>query len=367
MRTTSVVARKLSHRVLSVLLALLSLNLFVSTPAPAAAIEKDALQDLWIDLSLGPPLVDLFNARAQAQDIARVEHISQLELLEDVTAGKKLVVFKSAQDAIRLLPHIHDELDIVGYNLEHGPTNPQPEQEDPVGSIEALKEVVDLYDLELALGPDRRFAESHGVQMAPYADYFILQVQKVQTEPETVYDFVVPLVKRVRKANPDIQVSVQIRTEGDVEDLLDLLEPLEDDLDGISILTSVDTVDVAEELVGELRDVVITPTPVPTSTEISIAAAPEDGTPAATAALPPLAERSAGTNSTGSVAALEPTTAAVVRAAEEAAAADRAQEPLSAPESQKRSGSTWLIAFIALTVGFAAGAGYYSHRTSGDR
>ena len=45
--------------------------------------------------------------------------------------SQKLVVFKSAEDAIRLLPHIHEEIDIVGYNLEHGPANPQNEQEEP--------------------------------------------------------------------------------------------------------------------------------------------------------------------------------------------------------------------------------------------
>ena len=78
----------------------------------------------WIDLSMGAPLVDLYNERALPQNIARVEHISQLDLLEGITVGKKLVVFKSAADAIRLLPHIHEQIDIVGYNLEHGPANP---------------------------------------------------------------------------------------------------------------------------------------------------------------------------------------------------------------------------------------------------
>lgn len=95
----------------------------------ASAKEQNELDDLWIDLSIGTPLIEIFNERALANDIARVEHISQLELLSDINSGKKLVVFKSAEDAIRLLPHMHDEIDIVGYNLEHGPANPLDEQE----------------------------------------------------------------------------------------------------------------------------------------------------------------------------------------------------------------------------------------------
>ena len=117
-------------------LALSTITLFA--PGTVAADDNEDLSELWIDLSLGPPLMELYNARAQAQDIARVEHISQLDLLKEVEVGKKLVVFKSAEDAIRLLPHIHDEIDIVGYNLEHGPTNPLNEQEDPVKYIQRV-------------------------------------------------------------------------------------------------------------------------------------------------------------------------------------------------------------------------------------
>lgn len=220
---------------------------------PAQAQEGNGVEELWIDLSLGRPLVDLFNTTAREDDIARVEHISQIDLLDDVTTGQKLVVFKSAADAERLLPHIHDRLDIIGYNLEHGPANPFDEQADPVGSIMGLRRVADEYGLRIALGPDHNFALSHAEAMAPYADILVLQIQRVQTEPATVYDFVLPLISKVRRANPDIEISVQIRTEGEVDDLIALIEPLQDQLDGLSILTSVDTVLVAEELVEKLR------------------------------------------------------------------------------------------------------------------
>jgi hypothetical protein len=329
-------------------------------PGTLFAGEKEDLSELWIDLSLGPPLVRLFNERAQAKDVARVEHISQLDLLKDVNAGKKLVVFKSAEDAIRLLPHIHDDIDIIGYNLEHGPTNPIHEQENPVEYIQRLREVADEYDLEVALGPDHNFALSHAVVMAPYADYLILQIQKVQTEPDTVYDFVLPVLKGVRVANPDIQTSVQIRTEGEVDELLAMLEPLQDEIDGISILTSTDTIEITEELMGELRAIPVQPTrvveeelPVEVEAaadgEINTSDNPLKATTVATTVDDQVREQTTNDSTNEIVSEINE---------------DSINETLSAPETNQRTGSTWLFVAIALIVGFALGAGYVSYRAS---
>lgn len=225
------------------------------------------LAGLWIDMSMGPQVVDLYNLVATDQDIARADHVSMIDLLDKVKVGRKLVVFKNAADAELLVPRLADKMDIIGYNLEHGPTNHEEEQADPVGSVQRVRRLADQYGLQVALGPDRAFALSHGAAMAPYVDMFVLQVQRAQTEPETVREFVVPLVHDLLRANPNLEVSVQIRTEGDVKALADLLAMLKPELDGVSILTSPETVPVAEALVAELRaPVTELPTPLPQST-----------------------------------------------------------------------------------------------------
>jgi hypothetical protein len=329
----------------------------------AVANDEGELSDLWIDLSMGAPLVDLFNERAKPQDIARVEHISQLDLLEGVTAGKKLVVFKSAADAIRLLPHIHQNIDIVGYNLEHGPANPIFEQENPVESIQRLREVTDQYGLELALGPDRRFAQSDGVAMAPYADYFIFQVQKVQTEPDTVYEFVEPLLREIHQANPDIEVSLQIRTEGDVEDLLALLSPLHEEIQGISILTSEETLPVTEAIMKTLRPTIRIAEPAP-SPETTLSEIEEDN-----AIVDSILTAEPG--SMVDAMEEEPTRSA---GRDESENEKEKETPLvqttpipteivSTAETNERNGSNVLFIVITLVVGFAIGAGYVNHRT----
>jgi hypothetical protein len=326
------------------LVVLLSIVCLACAGLVSADDDRGNVSDLWVDLSMGAPLVDLFNERAEPQDIARVEHISQLDLLEGVHAGKKLVVFKSAADAVRLLPHIHDKIDIVGYNLEHGPANPIFEQENPLESMKQLREVVDMYDLELALGPDHRFAESDGAALAPYADYFILQVQKVQTEPETVYEFVDPLIDQIREANPDIEISLQIRTEGDAEQLLELFAPLGDRIQGISILTSEDTLDVTEDLMKELRPSARLVTPEPTVEVVDISVSILTPQP-----LPTIGPDNSAPIREELLEASEPTAGPT--------------EIVSTPVATERGGSTALFVVVALVVGIALGAGYVSYRT----
>jgi hypothetical protein len=230
------------------------------SPAYSAETQQaTSVEDLWIDMRIGPPLIPLFNEAAREDDIARVDHPSQVEQLSQITNGRKMVVFKSIEETEQFLPDMADKINIVGYNLEHSPATPDDEKADPVGSIQKMRELADAYGLDLALGPDHDFALSHGVEMAPYVDYFVLQIQRQQTNPETVKAFVEPLVPRLRQANPDLQVSVQVRTEGDVEKIVDLLEDLKEHLDGVSILTSPETVDTAGELTAALRPYVQVP------------------------------------------------------------------------------------------------------------
>jgi hypothetical protein len=250
---------KLALVVLSLVLPSMPASLAGATPS-LPTLESlgylgssQSVSRLWLDIGLGPPLVDWFNRVARPDDIARVNNVEQMSLLDDIRVGRKLVVFKSVAEAERQLPQIGDQIDILGYNLEHGPPIPPDEEADPVGSVRRMRDLAQQYGLELALGPDHSFALSDGVEMAPYVDIFVLQVQRVQTEPDTVLDFALPLIGQLRRSNPSLDISVQVRTEGDVVAIADLIGCLKDNLDGVSILTSPETVDVAEALVAELR------------------------------------------------------------------------------------------------------------------
>lgn len=196
--------------------------------------------------------------------------------------------------------------------------------------------------------------------MAPYADYFIFQVQKVQTEPETVYEFVEPLLDDVRKANPDIEISLQIRTEGDVQDLLALLAPLATEIQGISILTSEETLSVTEAIMETLRPEVreIAPTVEPEMPEVvDVSQSVLTAEPSANTAL----ESAAPVRDAPASQESEPEQSEAVQ--ENEAPVSKATDIISSPEATERTGSTYLFVVIALVVGFALGAGYVSHRT----
>jgi hypothetical protein len=61
------------------------------------------------------------------------------------------------------------------------------------------------------------------------------------------------MVQQIRQANGQIKISVQVRSDGDVRALIDLLGSLNTSVDGVSILTSPETIETAKALVSELR------------------------------------------------------------------------------------------------------------------
>lgn len=339
-------------------LMLVALGCVPARPASVAQATPviDTLQDLWIDVSMGPPLVHWFNDVARPNDIARADHVSQLRLLDDVTSARRLVVFKSAESARDAMPALEGRVDIIGYNLETGPANPLEEQEHPLRYVQIMHDLAEEHGMLLAIGPDRTFALTYGTELAPYVDMFVLQVQRIQTDPEAVREFVLPLIADLRKVNPDIEISVQVRTEGDVVALVDLIESLEEELDGVSILTSPESIDVAASLVTELRSrgepppqVTATSAPSPTAQLVQVDPASSEGSgpvqPAGRSTAVPTLE-----------AVLPPESMSPASRPDQSAAAG-AQQVGNAPEAPGRTRvALWpLVAYGGLVLAAAVG------------
>jgi len=222
-------------------------------PRPTPPARK--LDHLSVGTIMNPALVDWFNEMARENDIASVK-AGGADLLGRITAGKRQVVFTSVAEAEQLVPTLADQMDIIGYDLEHWPLTPAEEQADPVAAVKRLRELADRYGLELAIGPDRRFAMEYGAEMAPYADRFILQLQRLQGNPDTLLDFTQPLIQELRQANPDLKINVVLRPdENNVEQLLDLVALIKDDIDGISILGNAQSAESVKAFVKGLREI----------------------------------------------------------------------------------------------------------------
>jgi hypothetical protein len=144
-----------------------------------------------------------------------------------------------------------------------------------------------------------------------------------------------------------------------------MLEPLQDEIDGISILTSGETVEITEELMGELRAIPVQPTRAPEK-ELPVDVEAAAGNEINTSDNPLTATKVATTLDDDRV--LEQTTSdstnEIVSEINEENDEDDIDETFSAPETNQRNGSTWLFVAIALIVGIALGAGYVSYRAS---
>ena len=193
-----------------------------------------------------------FNRVARPIDVANI-HSQDISMLDQITAGRRQVLFASVAEAERMVPALAGKINVIAYDLEHWPATPAGEQADPVGAVKRLRALADKYDLAVALGPDRRFTAEYGAEMAPYVDEYVLQVQRLQADPQSLFGFVTPLIQELRRANPQVRIVIQLRTEGTVDDLLAVVTTLRQDIDGVSILTSSATLPVAQDFVRRLQ------------------------------------------------------------------------------------------------------------------
>lgn len=209
-------------------------------------------QDMYFGVRLTPELVEWFNQTAGPLDVAGVMP-QEVALLSQVTTGRKQVLFTSVAQAEELLPQVGADIDMIGYDLEHWAATPATEQSDPITAVLQMRQLADEYHLLLGIGPDREFALQYGAQLAPYVDQFTLQVQRLQANPQRFRAFANGLMADLRAANPEIQLVVQVRTEGNMEDVLALVNSLEEPVNGVGILYTPATLAKMQELAGMVQ------------------------------------------------------------------------------------------------------------------
>lgn len=212
---------------------------------PTGAISQGRIIEMGITSS---GMAQFFQSHAGSSDIARVDHPNDIGLIANITVGRKMVIFKSASQIEQFLATSANGLDIVGYNLEPGQANDPAELADPVEAAKRVRAIAQQYGKAVAVGLTHDLTLQYGAQMAPYADIWVLQIQRVQNDPAMVGEFVGQMVPALRKANPNIAVFVQIRTDSQPEALVSLVNGLGDV--NVSILTQKQDVQDAINVAG---------------------------------------------------------------------------------------------------------------------
>lgn len=196
------------------------------------AISQGRINEMGIT---APEMAKWFQAHAGAQDIARVDHPNDIGLISGLTVGKKMVIFKSAAQISQFLSSNASALDIIGYNLEPGQQHDPAELANPVAATQAVKTLAQQYGKQVAIGLTYDLTLQYGAAMAPFADIFVLQIQRAQNDPAMASEFVNQMVPALKQANSAIQVFVQIRTDSQPAALVSLVNGLGDV--NVSILT----------------------------------------------------------------------------------------------------------------------------------
>jgi hypothetical protein len=139
-------------------------------------------------------------------------------------------------------------IEVIDYDLEPGDGHsPSSDLANPVASIKAASQAAHDNGLLFRCSPARALTTTYGAQMAPYCDQYHIQAQALQDRPSEYESYVEGMVTKLRAANPNVQISVQVSTQREAASGMTLLETMKTDfarvadkVDGVSVWFSND-------------------------------------------------------------------------------------------------------------------------------
>ena len=239
---------------LTVLIALsLTFTLHLKRPT-----SYDTTGELNTPIGVGianPENIDFLNSRLKSHDIIAVRpHL--IAYLNMVETGRKTLVFgnfyyENASQIIKDAKSLGAV--IIGFNLE-GPFT----KEEMLNKEKAVYQIVKAYNLTYMFGPTVNQLQKNYKDYVKYTDIIIIQSQRFQLE-ENYRAIIEEIASNIRKANPNVEVWVQvsvnppmnryITAEEVVRNILDIA----DFVDGVWIFYTAQRWNVAKEVISVLR------------------------------------------------------------------------------------------------------------------
>lgn len=227
------------------------------TPTPTPTPREET-----IDVPLGIGIwdssdVDFFNRYAREQDVVGARtHL--MHLLADAEIGQRMIVLGPhdepiTEDSAVLSAAKEMGSTILGYNLETA-----TDKEQLVSSEMRMQDIASKNGLFYCFGPTLLKLTKHYEDFARHADCLVLQSQRYQTADE--YEQVVEdLIERIRSANPEAKVWVQVsanppdKPEVSVDEVIHDIQLIADEADLVWIFFQPNRASVAEEVFRRLR------------------------------------------------------------------------------------------------------------------
>lgn len=157
--------------------------------------------------------------------------------------GPAGVSFISSKQVIDNAKKVNDlGFRFIEFNLEPD-LSPDSDNNDVVGAMKKAAQAAHQQGLEFVAAPSREYTTTYGAQIAPFADIYHIQAQSLQERGVNAYsDYVHSMVPKLKKANSDLEITVQVSTQRPNAPGLSLLDTLKkctdsvmDVVDGVSV------------------------------------------------------------------------------------------------------------------------------------
>jgi hypothetical protein len=125
----------------------------------------------------------------------------------------------------------------IEFNLEPD-LSPDSDNNDVVGAMKKAAQAAHQQGLEFVATPSRGYTTTYGAQIAPFADVFLIQAQSLQERGVKAFsDYVHSMVPKLKKANSDLEITVQVSTTRPNAPGLSLLDTLKKCTDSVMDVT----------------------------------------------------------------------------------------------------------------------------------
>ena len=174
-----------------------------------AALAQVRLDSMSIGFTVSPSMLEYANEVLRANDEAHLP-IQWISLAPSIVNAKVSVGSPSLGEAMTWHDSIFAFVQVFGYDFEHWSFTPDSEQANPTISSMHAMDFAHSKCLEYTLGPDLRYATTVGPEMAVYADRFVIQGQRLQSNPGVLADTLRALTARIHNRNPNCRIWVQL-------------------------------------------------------------------------------------------------------------------------------------------------------------
>jgi hypothetical protein len=166
---------------------------------------------------------DMTRLRVVDNDLLKPEYVQAAKSLP----GPAGVTFKSSNEVVENAKRVKDlGFSFIELNLEPG-TSPYWDNNNVVAAFKKAAQATHQQGLKFRAIPTIDYTRQYGPQIAPFVDYYHIQAQRLQDDGVKVFsDYVHSTIRKLKNANPNVIVNVQVSTQWSNAPGLTLLQTL---------------------------------------------------------------------------------------------------------------------------------------------